>query len=148
MPLSSTSITVPSPLPFGTSGRPVRLASAAIGRRSSMVQGSFRFQCSTATSKNTAEQLSFHVYTGGGGQEAERAEGIHWHMIIDNTVTFAATDNGLQHIPWVSVKRADGATTVYTSTSSQGGAPVQLLARHTMDCMDCHNRPTHGFSIT
>lgn len=93
--------------------------------------------------KNTPEQITLLVKTGGGGQNGG---GIHWHMFIENTVTFVAEDRHHQEIPWVQVKRKDGSTTEYFRQERKIN-PAQLasLKKHVMDCMDCHNRPAHNF---
>jgi hypothetical protein len=67
-------------------------------------------------------------------------------MIVDNEVTFAAQDPQLQDIPWVQMKRKDGSTTEYNRTQRPvDAATLAKLPKHTMDCMDCHNRPAHTF---
>jgi len=94
--------------------------------------------------KNTPEQISLVVKTGGGSPKLGLNAGIHWHMIINNTVTFAPEDEHYQKIPWVQVKHADGKVTVYTDKSSPPTAEaLASMPRHIMDCMDCHNRPSH-----
>ena len=96
--------------------------------------------------KNTPEQITLTLKTGGGNKAHGASGGVHWHMIIDNRVTFAATDPQLQDIPWVSVKHSDGSVATYVSDRSKLNSTQMLaLARHDMDCMDCHNRPAHGF---
>ena len=64
-------------------------------------------------------------------------------MIIDNTITFAAADEQVQEIPWVKVKRRDGTRDGVPRHGRPRSPRSELatLPRHTMDCMDCHNRP-------
>jgi len=96
--------------------------------------------------QNTPEMISLLVKTGGGQAKLGHEAGIHWHMVIGNTVTFAATDEQLQDIPWVSVKDGTGKVTEYRVEGSKlSDADLAKLPRHTMDCMDCHNRPSHNF---
>ncbi len=93
---------------------------------------------------STAEQISMLVKVGGG--QGSFGAGIHWHMAIENEVTFVSPDDHLQDIPWVRVKRPDGSTTEYFRTEKPiDAATVATLQKHTMDCMDCHNRPAHSF---
>lgn len=95
---------------------------------------------------NDAEQISLTLKTGGGSPAHGKSQGIHWHMVVNNTVTFAAADHKLQIIPWVKVKHADGSEVVYKSTKTKlSPSEIEKLPRHTMDCMDCHNRPAHSF---
>jgi hypothetical protein len=77
--------------------------------------------------RNTAEQISFLVKTGGGSTGLGENAGIHWHMIINNRVYFRAVDREQQQIPWIKLVRPD------------------KLPVHLMDCIDCHNRPSHMF---
>ena len=96
--------------------------------------------------ENTPEQITLTLKTGGGNRNHGASGGVHWHMVIDNTVTFSATDSQLQDIPWVHVVRSNGTETTYVSTQSRlSSEQLARLPRHVMDCMDCHNRPAHGF---
>jgi hypothetical protein len=94
--------------------------------------------------KNTPEQVSLLVKTGGGSTNVGENAGIHWHMILNVKITFAALDERQQVIPWVEVQRADGSSDVYVNHEQDlGGKTLASLPRHEMDCIDCHNRPTH-----
>jgi hypothetical protein len=94
--------------------------------------------------KSTPEQISMLMRVGGG--EGAFGAGIHWHMAIANEVTFVAQDDHLQSIPWVSVKRPDGSVTEYYRTEKRvEPSEVAAMTKHTMDCIDCHNRPAHSF---
>jgi len=94
--------------------------------------------------RNTPEQITFLVKTGGGSTKLGENAGIHFHMIIENQITFAAADEKQQQIPWVSVRHPNGSVAEYVS-NEPGLSPEELakLPRRVMDCMDCHNRPTH-----
>ena len=93
---------------------------------------------------NTPEQITFLVKTGGGSPKLGQNAGIHFHMIIENQITFAHADEKQQVIPWVSVRHLDGTTAEYLSTeTSLSAEELAKLPRRAMDCMDCHNRPTH-----
>lgn len=96
--------------------------------------------------KNTAEQISLLIKTGGGQAKLGHEAGIHWHMIAENAVTFTATDEGYQDIPWITAENLDGRVTVYRKRGlGLSDAELEKLPRHRMDCMDCHNRPSHNF---
>ncbi len=97
--------------------------------------------------ENTSDQISLLVKTGGGSAKLGQSAGIHYHMIISNTITFAATDAKLQDIPWIKVKGAYGQERVYRSLDHPiSDKELSKLKKHVMDCMDCHNRPTHIFT--
>jgi hypothetical protein len=97
---------------------------------------------------NTAEQISFTVFIGGGSETRGDTAGIHWHMAIDNEVTYAALDTDLQKIPWTEVKYSDGTVRRYVSRSYKlSQEKLATLETHRMDCIDCHNRPAHVFPV-
>lgn len=95
--------------------------------------------------KNTPRQVRMLIKTGGGDPATGVASGIHWHMNIGHEVTYAVTDPKRQNIQWIQIKElASGKTTVYKSkdmTVTQ--ADIDKAPKRVMDCIDCHNRPTH-----
>ncbi len=96
--------------------------------------------------KNAPEQISLLAKTGGGTPNLGENAGIHWHMIISEKVYFKATDPAHQHIPWVKVASADGSTMIYRDQRAKlTDEELEKLPANLMDCMDCHNRPSHVF---
>jgi nitrate/TMAO reductase-like tetraheme cytochrome c subunit len=96
---------------------------------------------------NTPRQIRLLIKTGGGSTSSALSAGIHWHMNIANRITYIATDAQRQTIPWVRVEDNAGHVTEYLA----GGAnltPQQIAAapKHVMDCIDCHNRPSHIYT--
>jgi hypothetical protein len=81
----------------------------------------------------------------GGGGEVGPAHGIHWHMNINNTIEYVATDDRRLEIPWVRATSRNGEVTVY-QTDDFDEAELANLEIRTMDCIDCHNRPTHHYN--
>ncbi len=95
---------------------------------------------------NTEQRYAMTIKTGGGGKELGLPSGIHWHMNINNQIEYIAVDPARQQIPWVSLQNEDEGTTVFQSAGTSLSADDILTAkRRVMDCMDCHNRPTHNF---
>jgi hypothetical protein len=92
----------------------------------------------------TATTLRLHV---GSGSEKLGATGIHWHMAPTTLVTYITTDPKRQVIPYVKVEDGSGRSIEYRAP---GVTQEQLDKgeRRTMDCMDCHNRPSHRFDPT
>ena len=67
-------------------------------------------------------------------------------MAIGHKIYFRATDRQLQQIPWVKVMRTDGSESVYRDkTAGLTEEDLNKLPINSMDCMDCHNRPSHVF---
>lgn len=95
--------------------------------------------------KNTRRDIELLIKTGGGDPSKGMATGIHWHMNIGYQITYALTDPKRQNIPWVQIKdRQTGQTTVFQAKDSTvTPAQIESTPKHAMDCIDCHNRPTH-----
>ncbi|HLH07638.1 MAG TPA: NapC/NirT family cytochrome c [Terriglobales bacterium] len=93
--------------------------------------------------KNTPRQIRMLVKTGGGDPNTGLPSGIHWHMNIANKITYIATDQQRQVIPWVQSEDSRGHITVYQVKDALTAEQVQKDAKRRMDCIDCHNRPTH-----
>ena len=97
--------------------------------------------------KNTPRQIRMLINTGGAEPNTGIPAGIHWHGNIENRITYIATDPQHQLIPWVQARNLQGRTTVYVvRDSSLTSEQVQKSAKHLMDCIDCHSRPSHGFT--
>jgi hypothetical protein len=93
---------------------------------------------------NTPIQVRMLIKTGGGNPAAGQSGGIHWHMNISNKITYIATDRQRQVIPWVRVEDRQGKVTEYRAEGSKlTDAQIATGERRRMDCVDCHNRPTH-----
>ncbi len=93
---------------------------------------------------STSDQISLMVKTGGGSSKLGQSAGIHWHMVVNNKVVYAARDERELDIAWFKVVGPYGQERVYTSLDKPPTAEeLAKLPKHTMDCMDCHNRPTH-----
>ena len=94
--------------------------------------------------KNTPRQIRMLIKTGGGDPTTGAPEGIHWHMNISNEILYATTDNRRQVIPYVHVKDMQGRVTEYfAKDSSVSQEQLRKMPTRRMDCIDCHNRPTH-----
>ncbi|HUP47882.1 MAG TPA: NapC/NirT family cytochrome c, partial [Thermoanaerobaculia bacterium] len=95
---------------------------------------------------NTPRETRMLIKTGGGSPTTGLTAGIHWHMNIDNEITYVAADQQRQQIPWVRIRnRRTGENTEYRLEDYTEMTPEQIAAapRRTMDCVDCHNRPAH-----
>jgi hypothetical protein len=66
-------------------------------------------------------------------------------MIIQNKVNYVAVDRQKQEIPWIGVHSEKGELLEEYLSLDYKGSKEQLAAipKDEMDCMDCHNRPTH-----
>jgi nitrate/TMAO reductase-like tetraheme cytochrome c subunit len=92
-------------------------------------------------------QIQMLIKIGGGNPELGEASGIHWHMNIKNEVEYIATDERRNEIPWVRTTDPQGHVTEYMSTGNPlGPTDIPKHPMHRMDCVDCHNRPSHIFN--
>ena len=92
---------------------------------------------------NTQTQTVLMMLTGGGD-----LGGIHGkHLNPGVEIYYAAADAKRQDIPWVEYRNSN---TSETQTFIADGATEQSVAnlpRYRMQCVDCHNRPTHTFEL-
>jgi hypothetical protein len=97
--------------------------------------------------KNTESVTRLMVHVGGGSERLGVASGIHWHMNVANVVEYVATDPKRQTIPYVRLRDRQGNVREYRAP----GVTDEEIAkgeRRVMDCVDCHNRPSHPFSAS
>ncbi len=93
--------------------------------------------------KNTVTKTVLLLRIGGG----RRGPGIHGrHLGPGVLVRYKPGDESRQKIPWVEYTGGGGDTTAYQAPDAK---PAQLagLPQREMDCMDCHNRPTHTYEL-
>jgi len=97
--------------------------------------------------KNTHWPIDMLMKTGGGDLKTGQAQGIHWHMNTGFKIEYIGRDEKAQDIPWVrATELFTGRVTIYQN--QQKPLTEEELANklpRTMDCMDCHNRPSHIF---
>jgi len=99
-----------------------------------------------ADEASTPMNIRMLMKIGGEEHALMKGSGIHYHMLISGKVEYIARDNRRQEIPWVRITHQDGAAKVFESTEEplteeeKASMPVRQ-----MDCMDCHNRPSHQF---
>jgi nitrate/TMAO reductase-like tetraheme cytochrome c subunit len=85
-----------------------------------------------------------------GGRTSQGLVGIHGRHLNPGVerVNYVATDRQRQVIPVVTYMDDSGKKVDYVSTDVKS-TPDQLARseRRAMDCIDCHNRPTHAFEL-
>lgn len=98
---------------------------------------------------NTHSKITMLLKVGGGNSILAKQTGIHWHMNIDNEVTYLAADSSRQIIDWVKARnRETGKVTIYKKGDvkfDENKMKDEGLMRK-MDCIDCHNRPSHIYN--
>jgi NapC/NirT cytochrome c family, N-terminal region len=97
--------------------------------------------------KNTESATVLQLHVGGGPREAGDGAQIHWHADAANEIEYIATDEKRQEIPYVRVRDRSGTVREFVV---DGTTPEALSKgeRRRMDCLDCHNRPSHQMATT
>ncbi|MGD8397122.1 MAG: NapC/NirT family cytochrome c, partial [Candidatus Eiseniibacteriota bacterium] len=93
-------------------------------------------------------RLHLLMKIGGAGDWPHDPHGIHAHIAW--TTEYVATDERRNEIPWVRTTDLEGNVKVFRSTEADfdDEALAEAEARgavRRMDCIDCHNRPTHHY---
>ncbi len=79
------------------------------------------------------------------GQSNSHRKGLHAHIYGYKDIFYVA-DETRQEITWVKSIDNDGNELIFTTPDSEyqdSEPPPEVLRK--MDCMDCHNRPSHQF---
>jgi len=97
--------------------------------------------------KNTPQITALLVKVGG--RTWQGSVGIHGrHLDEGSRIRYISIDDERQVIPVVYYTDDTGKTVEYVSTEIKA-TKEQLAAgeNRSMDCVDCHNRPTHAFEL-
>jgi hypothetical protein len=93
--------------------------------------------------ENTHTYTVLNVRVGGGGEKAA-PHGIHWHVGREHVVRYYASDRKREKIDWIDLTGPADQRRSWTRPGQEISEdtidPEQI---RTMDCIDCHNRPTH-----
>ncbi len=91
--------------------------------------------------KNTPREVDLLIFINGT-PETPLEGGVHWH--IGQEVSYIPRDKSRQDIPYISVKGKDGKIREYmTGEKPLTTEQVAHGEKRIMDCIDCHNRPSH-----
>jgi hypothetical protein len=92
---------------------------------------------------NTESTTRLLVHVGGSNMLGQ-GTGIHWHVNVGNRIEYVATDEKRQVIPYVRLTDSQGTVREYR-VAGVSDADLAKGERRLMDCVDCHNRPSHLF---
>lgn len=97
--------------------------------------------------KNTPETTALVLKIGG--RTWQGSVGIHGrHLDEGSRIRYIATDEHRQVIPVVYYTDDRGKTVEYVSTDIKvSKEQLEKSEKRVMDCIDCHNRPTHAFEL-
>ncbi|HLM80359.1 MAG TPA: NapC/NirT family cytochrome c, partial [Terriglobales bacterium] len=97
--------------------------------------------------KNTPQKDVLLLKVGGGTWRG--SVGIHGRHLADNArIRYISTDAERQTVPAVFYTDDTGKTTEFISSDAKATKEQLDKGEHrVMDCVDCHNRPTHAFDL-
>jgi hypothetical protein len=86
----------------------------------------------------TNTELTTALLLKVGGADGARTSGIHWHVDPDVSIRYRSDDTR-EEVYEIELTKADGSTKHFADR----GAPEEGGMWRDMDCVDCHNRPSH-----
>ncbi|MEI6696480.1 MAG: NapC/NirT family cytochrome c [Bacteroidota bacterium] len=99
-----------------------------------------------ADSANTEWDVTLNMKIGANHQALGLTEGIHWHINPDIQIDYKSNAKR-DLINWVKVtNKKTGVETIFKDDATDVKSdPKDKMEIRGMDCMDCHNRPSHEF---
>ena len=94
--------------------------------------------------ENSHVQTVMVMKIGSGDLSGREAHDIHWHVSENQNVSFISSEDH-KEIYEVTLTDQQGKEIVFKRQDVPEGAKASGVHRNIMDCMDCHNRPTHVF---
>jgi len=97
--------------------------------------------------KNSEWDISLVMKIGSETAALGLQQGIHKHISNDIKIEYKASDEKRESIPWVRFTNLKtGESVVYEDQGEKlDKAKLDALETRVMDCMDCHNRPSHNY---
>lgn len=94
--------------------------------------------------ENTPSVTALAVKVGGASKPGVPATGVHWHVDPANEVRYRAVDESRETIVEVVQSTPEGEIRYLSSDAEEYGDTGEWRV---MDCIDCHNRPTHIYEL-
>ena len=96
--------------------------------------------------ENTEWNIQLLMKTGPQHSALGLSEGIHWHINPDVQIEYTSTSRKRDTIVEVTYTNlSTGESRVYKNEESEEVSSVEAHQTRTMDCLDCHNRPSHDY---
>ncbi len=97
--------------------------------------------------KNTRWDIGLVMKIGPQQAAHGLREGIHWHINPNVKIQYFAADKKRTDIPWVRyINLKSGDTLVYKNAEQPiKNEEINPSTVRTMDCIDCHTRPSHNY---
>lgn len=97
--------------------------------------------------ENTQWDIYLNMKLGSEHSALGFKEGIHWHINPNVKIEYLTTHEKLQEIPWVKYTNLEsGQVSIYMDEENPlDDDQIKIMDPKQMDCMDCHNRPSHSY---
>ncbi len=101
-----------------------------------------------ADSLNTEWDINLQMKTGPEYSGLGLVEGIHWHINPEVNIEYISENDKRENITYVRyTNRATGEVTIYRDEENPvSDSLINASDKRTMDCIDCHNRPSHNYN--
>jgi hypothetical protein len=109
----------------------------------------FRVKHSFLTDEeNTERIINIQIKTSSKIVSGELEKGIHQHISPDVKIEYKTSTDNRQIIPWVKYTNTKtGEVEIYTDYDNLlSEEELNSLESRVMDCLDCHNRPSHNYN--
>lgn len=102
-----------------------------------------------ADESNTEHQIHLQMKTSSQMTASGMEAGIHQHISPDVIIEYKTTTDNRQVIPWVKYSnKKTGASEIFTDSDNPlSQAQLDSMETRVMDCLDCHNRPSHNYNV-
>ena len=96
---------------------------------------------------NTEWNISMLMKIGPNLSSLGLMEGIHWHINPNVKIEYIAGTKDRESIPWLKYTNLKtGEVQIFCDTANVlSKKAMDTLEHRKMDCMDCHNRPSHSY---
>ncbi len=100
-----------------------------------------------ADEENTEWDIQMLMKTSATYNAFGLQEGIHWHINPEVKIEYIAGSKDLESLPWVRYTNLrTGEVRTYIDTEFEDNGVVWDESKtKVMDCIDCHNRPSHNY---
>ncbi len=101
-----------------------------------------------ADSLNTEWDIILQMKTGPEYSGLGLKEGIHWHINPDVNIEYISDKDKRENITYVKyTNKSTGVVRMYRNDSNPvSDSLISASSTRKMDCIDCHNRPSHNYN--
>jgi nitrate/TMAO reductase-like tetraheme cytochrome c subunit len=100
-----------------------------------------------ADSANSEWDVLLQMKTGSEYNIRDFKEGIHWHINPAVNIEYISDNDKRESIRYVKyTNKTTGKITIYRNDDDPvTDSMISVTQTRTMDCIDCHNRPSHNY---